>query len=87
MGLCDTLLRWTRRNGTMPAMTTETTPEHARELWSIRELAAWMGVSHQTIHQRIERGTLRPHYFVRTGGRTMYLFDPARTKRWRDIHA
>jgi len=74
------LLRRWLDGGTLEPMT----DEHPRELWTVARLAEWLGVSRQAVHKRMEHGSIRPHYIVRTaGGRSMYLFDPRRVLRWR----
>lgn len=66
--------------GTLPGVTDQ---ERAKELWTVRRLAEFLGVSPQAVFDRINRGTIRPHYQAHTGNGWVYLFDPARVKRWR----
>jgi hypothetical protein len=48
-----------------------------KRLWTVARLAQEWCVTHQAIHDRIERGTLVPHYIAETSGkRSIYLFDP-----------
>ena len=50
-----------------------------KRLWTVARLAREWCVSHQAIQDRIERGTLVPHYIAETSGkRPIYLFDPER---------
>lgn len=50
-----------------------------KRLWTVTRLAREWCVSQQAIQERIERGTLVPHYIAETSGkRPIYLFDPER---------
>jgi hypothetical protein len=76
--------RWTRAPAppTMPDV-----DERPVELWTVRRLAEWLGVSHQAVADKIDRGRIVPHYQALSGNGWVYLFDPARVKRWRKTGA
>lgn len=80
------LWRWTHRAqpATVAPMDTHERPV---ELWSVRRLAEWLGISPQAVFDRIDRGTLVPHYQAKTGNGWVYLFDPARIKHLRKTRA
>jgi hypothetical protein len=77
VGLSALLNRlWTRRTEPriMPAVDPRT-----KALWTVEDLARHWYLTRQAVAGRISRGTLIPHYVVRTGPRrVMYLFDPDR---------
>lgn len=74
---------WTRGAGASIVADVDEPEERPRELWTVRRLAEWLGVSHQAVADKINRGRIVPHYQARTGNGWVYLFDPARVKHWR----